>query len=153
MAEKLVFNPITGKLDLVNDLSAYATIDYVDSGTWLMPPIIEWYDPVAEGGLPVAPTIGDRYGADDTGFGWTIDYIYEWDGTTWVESAPEEGWMLWDLWGMMFWAFFSGGWMEVGEYSFLKLDQSTPQTIINGAPRFSNGLVIKSGQKLIFDGA
>jgi hypothetical protein len=60
MAEKLVFNPITGKLDLVNDLSAYATIDYVDSGTWLMPPIIEWYDPVAEGGLPVAPTIGDR---------------------------------------------------------------------------------------------
>lgn len=91
---------------------------------WLIPPIIDWYDPVAEGGLPVAPEIGDRYGADSTGYGWTIDYIYEWDGVEWVESAPEEGWMLWDLLGLIFWVFFSGGWMEVGSDSFWSITEN-----------------------------
>jgi hypothetical protein len=97
-------------------------MDYVRGGTWLIPPIIEWYDPTD--GLPVDPAIGDRYGADATANGWTIDYIYEWDGDSWVESEPEDGWMLWDIWGMMFWAFFSGGWMEVGSGSFLDLAET-----------------------------
>ena len=41
---------------------------------------------------------------------------------------------------------------------YLKLDQTTPQTVINGAPIFDAGLrcngaiILKSGQKLIFDG-
>lgn len=34
----------------------------------------------------------------------------------------------------------------------LKLDQTTPQTVTGGAPKFDNGLIIKAGQKLIFDG-
>ena len=34
----------------------------------------------------------------------------------------------------------------------LKLDQTTPQTVENGAPRFDNGIVIKAGQKVVFDG-
>ena len=90
---------------------------------WLLPPIIEWYDPVAEGGLPVDPEIGDRYGSDSTGYGWTIDYIYEWDGIEWVESVPSDGWMLWALLDMIFWVFFSGGWMEVGSDSFWSLTE------------------------------
>jgi hypothetical protein len=116
------FNVFSGNLDYYKDpdLSAYATKEYVDSGTWLMPPIIEWYDPT--GGLPADPEIGDRYGADATANGWTIDYIYEWDGEEWLESEPEEGWMLWNLWEMIMWVFFSGGWMEMGEDSYLKLD-------------------------------
>lgn len=92
---------------------------YVRGGTWLMPPIIEWYDPVAEGGLPADPDVGDRYGCDGTGYGWTIDYIYEWDGSEWIESAPEEGWMLWCLFEMLFYIFFSGGWMVDGEYTYV----------------------------------
>jgi hypothetical protein len=36
---------------------------------------------------------------------------------------------------------------------YLKLDQTTPQTVINDAPHFDKGIVIKSGEKLIFDGA
>lgn len=42
---------------------------------------------------------------------------------------------------------------------FLKLDQTTPQTVINGVPIFNVGLksngdvTIKAGQKLILDGA
>jgi hypothetical protein len=41
---------------------------------------------------------------------------------------------------------------------FLKLDQSTPQTITGGKPIFNSGLVsngdiiIKAGQKVVFDG-
>ena len=40
---------------------------------------------------------------------------------------------------------------EKGEY--LKIDQTTPQTVDNGAPHFDGGLIIKSGQKLIMDGS
>ena len=109
------------------DLSDYA---------WLVPPITEWYDPT--GGLPVDPDVGDRYGADATAEGWTIDYIYEWDGTEWVESEPEEGWMIWALSELLFYVFFSGGWMEIGADSFLKLDQTTPQTISNGIPVYAS---------------
>jgi hypothetical protein len=29
---------------------------------------------------------------------------------------------------LLFYVFFSGGWMEAGEFSFVKLDQTTPQT-------------------------
>jgi hypothetical protein len=42
---------------------------------------------------------------------------------------------------------------EIGlDDDYLKLDQTTPQTVTGGAPKFDNGLIIKAGQKLIFDG-
>jgi hypothetical protein len=47
----------------------------------------------------------------------------------------------------------------VGTPTALLLDQTTPQTVINGVPIFdagikSNGpIILKSGQKLVFDGA
>jgi hypothetical protein len=34
----------------------------------------------------------------------------------------------------------------------LHLDQTTPQEIINGAPIFTKGLVIKAGERIYFDG-
>ena len=42
---------------------------------------------------------------------------------------------------------------------YLKLDQTTPQTVTTGAPIFdaglksNNSIIIKAGQKLILDGA
>lgn len=36
---------------------------------------------------------------------------------------------------------------------YLKLDQTTPQDVDNGAPTFNGGIVLKAGQKIIFDGA
>jgi hypothetical protein len=36
--------------------------------------------------------------------------------------------------------------------AFLNLDQTTPQQIINGAPIFTQGLVIKAGERIYFDG-
>jgi hypothetical protein len=37
--------------------------------------------------------------------------------------------------------------------TFLKLDQTTHQHVVNGAPHFDDGIVIKAGQKVVFDGA
>jgi len=82
-------------------------------------PVEDWWDPVAEGGLPPAPTLGDRYIAETSGSDWTEYYIYEWDGDEWVEYAPEEGWMVWMLMELVFYVFFSGGWMEVGSRTFV----------------------------------
>ena len=57
---------------------------------------------------------------------------------------------------------FVGSDEELAAYvaTFLKLDQSTPQHVVNGAPRFDGeaalntpAIVIKSGQRLVFDGA
>lgn len=35
---------------------------------------------------------------------------------------------------------------------YFKLDQTTPQEIINGRPIFTQGLVIKEGERIYFDG-
>jgi len=42
--------------------------------------------------------------------------------------------------------------LNLGSGSFLKLDQTTPQTVENGSPSFNGGIIIKAGQKLILDG-
>ena len=40
---------------------------------------------------------------------------------------------------------------------YLKLNQIVPQSVINGAPSFNgdgtNAIIIKAGQRLVFDGA
>jgi hypothetical protein len=39
-----------------------------------------------------------------------------------------------------------------GDARYLKLDQTTPQEVDNGAPTFNKGIVIKAGEKLYLDG-
>jgi hypothetical protein len=41
---------------------------------------------------------------------------------------------------------------DVAGLESLKLDQTTQQTVINGAPIFDKGIIIKSGEKLVLDG-
>ena len=36
---------------------------------------------------------------------------------------------------------------------FLKLDQTTPQTVVNGSPEFGSGLTIAKDQFIYLDGA
>jgi len=111
-------NVYSGQPDCTWKESSIQTL--VDDSMWLVDPVEDSYDPT--GGLPADPTVGDRYISDDTANGWTIDYIYEWDGTSWEESIPEEGWMVWMLLDLLYYVFFSGGWMEVGSGTYLSLD-------------------------------
>ena len=112
---------ISSVVDPVADQDA-ATKKYVDDGIWLFPPVEEFWDPT--GGLPPDPDDGDRYIADGTAGGWTMDYVYEWDDSAgeWVESIPEEGWMIWILWELLFYVFFSGGWMALPSTDHVDLD-------------------------------
>jgi len=111
-------NVYSGQPDCTWKESSIQTL--VDEGMWLVDPVEDSYDPT--GGLPADPTVGDRYISDATANGWTINYIYEWDGTSWEESIPEEGWMVWLLFDMVLWFFYSGGWAEVGSGTYLSLD-------------------------------
>jgi len=36
--------------------------------------------------------------------------------------------------------------------AYLKLDQTTPQSVINGKPKFQEGIEIKAGKRLYLDG-
>ena len=51
--------------------------------------VINFYDPTIT--LPVGPAAGDRYIASATGSGWTINWIYEYDGALWMGFQPTEG--------------------------------------------------------------
>jgi hypothetical protein len=48
---------------------------------------------------------------------------------------------------------------SLGSTKYLKIDQTTPQTVINGRPIFNGGarsnddIILRSGRKLVFDGA
>ena len=95
----------------------------LDSDRWLVPPADDFFDPT--GGLPTDPDVGDRYVSDATAGGWTIDYIYEWDGDEWIESPPELGWMIWVLLELLFYVFTINGWVEVGEESFVNITGDT----------------------------
>ena len=66
--------------------SNLAIIDWQES-------VIDFYDP--SGGLPVGPSIGDRYISDATANGWTENYIYEYNGSTWEETIINEGTAAW----------------------------------------------------------
>ena len=156
--------------DAPSDGTMYGRRDGAWERITLMPPVERDWDITT--GLPVAPEEGDRYISDgtDEDLGWYDGYIYEWDGTEWIESIPVEGWMVWLIFEMVFWVFFSCGWMEMGEDTHLKLDCSnvpltgtltiddiyapSPAASANEpAIRANRNIIIKSGHKLIFDGA
>lgn len=94
---------------------------------WLLDPVEEEWD-ISEG-LPTGDDRFDgvRYVSDGTSeeLGWYDGYIYEWheeDGY-WEETLPIEGMMVWLLFEMVMWVFFSGGWMELGSDSYWSLTE------------------------------
>lgn len=72
--------------------SHLATKGYVDgavSGTDPQDAVKSFYDPT--GGLPSPAVTGDRYIASATANGWTTNNIYEYNGSTWDETAAATG--------------------------------------------------------------
>jgi len=62
--------------------TAGASAEWFDSA-------IDMYDPTS--GLPGSPSTGDRYLSTATANGWTTDYVYEWNGSSWAEQIPTTG--------------------------------------------------------------
>ena len=78
------------------DGSHLVTKDYVDglaSGVDWQDSVLDRFDPTS--GLPGSPSTGDRYIATATANGWTADNIYEYNGSTWDETAVSEGMASW----------------------------------------------------------
>jgi hypothetical protein len=65
-------------------------------------------------GLPESPSTGDRYLADDSGNGWTENNIYEWNGTSWVELAPNDGYSVWVENVDKMYVFNGSSWVRLG---------------------------------------
>ncbi len=118
----------------------------IADGTWLLPPVDARYYPI--GGLPGAPSVGDRYLSIGTANGWTDGYIYEWDGSVWVETIPEEGQMVWIIFELLFYVYFSGGWVEVGEGSYVPYTGAT-ETVDLGSEHLTTTGIINSGDIII----
>jgi hypothetical protein len=68
---------------------ANAIIPEIASAFMWQEAVLDRYDPTTA--TPATPTTGDRYLSTATANGWTIDYIYEWNGSAWVGTAPENG--------------------------------------------------------------
>ena len=84
---------ITGTIANSDDAVTKEYVDNKVQGLEWQSSVIDFYDP--SGGLPSNPNTGDRYISTATANGWTEDYIYEWDGSSWIEFATQEGWATW----------------------------------------------------------
>jgi len=79
-------------LDGVNTASQLVTKDQLDSavqGLDWQESVLDRHDP--NNGIPSSPSEGDRYLSTGTANGWNADSIYEWDGSSWIETVPDEG--------------------------------------------------------------
>ena len=73
-----------------------ASKEYVDGkiqGLDWQESVSSFYDPTS--GLPGTPSTGDRYIASATANGWTTNYIYEYNGSSWDETVSNEGQAVW----------------------------------------------------------
>lgn len=84
--------PVEGACVVVKELfDTYTFLNgqWTENNTPWLDPIISIFDNTSA--LPVAPSNGDRYIALVTANTWTKDYVYEWNGNTWVATTPVVG--------------------------------------------------------------
>jgi hypothetical protein len=72
---------------------ANAIVDNVSVDITFLSNVINFFDPSSA--LPADPVSGDRYIASATGNGWTLNYIYEYNGATWDETIPAQNECVW----------------------------------------------------------
>jgi hypothetical protein len=91
------------------------TKQYVDSvaqGLDWQDSVFDFFDPTS--GLPATPSVGNRYIATVTANGWTANSIYEWDGTSWVETVSNEGVATWNEYEDSLYVFNGTAWVKFG---------------------------------------
>jgi len=92
-----------------------ATKGYVDSLIQGLDPqesVKDFWD--ASSNLPVGPSTGDRYICSVAGNGWTLDYVYEYNGATWDEIIPNEGYSTWVEDEDILYAYNGSDWVKIG---------------------------------------
>jgi hypothetical protein len=93
-----------------------ASKNYVDQNVQGVSPwvqsVIDFFDPT--GGLPGSPNTGDRYIASATDNGWTVNNIYEYNGSTWDETVATEGLATWNETTDVFLTYNGAIWVQFG---------------------------------------
>jgi hypothetical protein len=74
-------------------LATKGYVDTVAQGIDWQDSVLDRFDPTS--GLPGTPAQGARYIATATANSWTTNYIYEYEGSTWEETIPNEGFAAW----------------------------------------------------------
>ncbi len=138
-------------LDGVNTASQLVTKDQLDSavqGLDWQESVLDRHDP--NNGIPSSPSEGDRYLSTGTAEGWNADSIYEWNGSSWVETVPDEGFVcevededvwyqydgtLWSQWGTA---------VDHGNLLGLQDDDHTQYLLIDGS-RAMSGILDMDG--------
>ena len=83
-------NPVTGQTPTSSGhLATKGYIDGLIDGLDWQESVLDRYDP--SGGLPGGPGTGDRYISTATANGWTQHHIYEYNGASWTDITPNEG--------------------------------------------------------------
>ena len=104
---------------------------------------------------PVSPTVGDRYIDTVTGTGsvtpqtFTINYIYEWNGTDYTETVPEEGDALWDETADEYLSFNGTAWVPFDDIISITDLNKYVSVSVNGSSSFSAKNVDKPITSLI----
>lgn len=97
---------IVGRIeDLESAIAALLELDWQNS-------VLSRFDPTAA--TPVGPSTGDRYISTATANGWTDEYIYEWSGTAWTETIPNEGYAAWVEDENKVYVFDGATWVAIG---------------------------------------
>ncbi|MBN1130396.1 MAG: DUF2793 domain-containing protein, partial [Chitinispirillaceae bacterium] len=131
-----------------------AIVDEFGAGNrfWIEP-VLGFYNPT--GGLPVSPATGDRHIASATANGWTINRVYQWSGAAWIETAPSEGFAVYDKNGDSIYTFNGTTWINLSSSSHARshaLDSTSDHTGVTGTENNfmalnASGLPKDSGSK------
>jgi hypothetical protein len=74
-------------------------------------PVIDFFNPTSA--LPVTPATGDRYIASATANDWTINNIYEYDGSDWVETVATIGLAVYETTDTNIYIYSGSAWVAV----------------------------------------
>jgi len=89
------FSDVVGGITPTADshLTTKSYVDLLVQGVDWQESVDDWWDPSS--GLPSSPSTEDRYIATASGTGWSTNNVYEYNGATWDETIPNEGYTTW----------------------------------------------------------